>query len=303
MATAPVLPPDNPDSRNADRIPTQGDNHVVSPITLLPPASLTRPLWKSLLGNVKDSLFPVSYPPLRLTSTPVNVITPIGELLGMPWYRTVFTNLGDVVAPETLPPLQLESRPVDVGELLSDQMSRPWWNSLLRSIGDRLSPEALPPLQLESRPMDVGELIGDSVAKPWWKSLLRNLADVLSPEKLPTLEISSVPINPGVSAVGLVLPHWSSVISVPTGMRADVPPLEAVVVEGPVIRRALAEPLPAPEDLLVPLEAVQVDADSVAVLVSQYKDNLTRSRRREIFWVCAISLELLVLLIRYLGWI
>ena len=48
------------------------------PIDLLPPASLTQPLWKSLLTNLRDTFAPEKLPPLELTSRPVNV----GLLLG-----------------------------------------------------------------------------------------------------------------------------------------------------------------------------------------------------------------------------
>ena len=89
------------------------------PIDLLPPASLTRPLWKSLLNNLRDTFAPEKLPHLELTSRPVNVGLLLGDRLSLPWFRTVFTNLGDVISPETLPPLDLESTPVDVGELIT----------------------------------------------------------------------------------------------------------------------------------------------------------------------------------------
>ena len=85
-------------------------------LDLLPPESLTRPLWRSLVGGMRDSLAPEKLPPLQLTSRPVDVGMALGDRLRMPWFRTVFTNIGDVLSPETLPPLELESRPVDVGE-------------------------------------------------------------------------------------------------------------------------------------------------------------------------------------------
>src|SRR5580704_18284876 len=117
-------------------------------LDLLPPASLTRPLWRSLVGNLRDTLAPEKLPPLHLTSRPVDVGLALGERLRMPWFRTVFTNIGDVLSPEALPPLELESQPVDVGELITDRLSHFWWGSLLRSLADRVSPEAMPALNL-----------------------------------------------------------------------------------------------------------------------------------------------------------
>jgi hypothetical protein len=138
---------------------TKAQNEI--PLDLLPPASLTQPLWRSLVGNLRDTLAPEKLPPLALTSRPVNVGLALGDRLRMPWFRTVFTNVGDVISPETLPPLELESRPVDVGELLTDQLSHFWWGSLLRSLADRVAPEAQPALDLTSKP------ILDIIPKSW----------------------------------------------------------------------------------------------------------------------------------------
>jgi hypothetical protein len=123
-------------------------------IAFVLPDSLTRPLWRSLLANLRERVFPEKLPPLHLTSRPVDVGMLFGDRLRLPWYRTVFTNLGDVIAPETLPPLELESRPVEVGELFSDRMSHPWWTSLLRNLADRIAPENLPALELTSSPVE-----------------------------------------------------------------------------------------------------------------------------------------------------
>ena len=130
------------------------------PLDLLPPPSLTQPLWRSLVGNLRDTLAPTKLPPLELTSRPVNVGL-LGDRLSLPWFRTVFTNIGDVISPETLPPLELESRPVDVGELITDQLSHFWWGSLLRNLADRVAPETLPALHLTSKP------ILDIIPKSW----------------------------------------------------------------------------------------------------------------------------------------
>jgi len=131
------------------------------PLELLPPASLTQPLWRSLAGNLRDTFAPEKLPPLVLTSRPANVGLPLGDRLRLPWFRTVFTNIGDVISPETLPPLELESRPVDVGELITDQLSHFWWGSLLRNLADRVAPETLPALNLTSKP------VLDIIPKSW----------------------------------------------------------------------------------------------------------------------------------------
>ena len=141
------------------------------PIDLLPPASLTRPLWKSLVTNLRDTLAPEKLPPLELTSRPVNVGLLLGDRLSLPWFRTVFTNLGDVISPETLPPLELESNPVDVGELITDQLSHFWFSSLLRNLADRLVPEKLPALELTSKP--VANIIPETwIFLPAWSEVI-----------------------------------------------------------------------------------------------------------------------------------
>src|ERR1700730_656256 len=140
-------------------------------LDLLLPKSLTLPLWKSLLSNLRDRYFPEKLPPLGITSRPVNVGMLIGDIVSLPWYRTIFTNVGNVIAPETLPPLELESRPVDVGELISDQMGHLWWTSLLRNLADRIAPERLPALQLTSAPVDAS-LRSGSMQLTRWSSLI-----------------------------------------------------------------------------------------------------------------------------------
>lgn len=152
------------------------------PLDLLPPASLTQPLWRSLVGNLRDTFAPEKLPPLQLTSRPVNVGLLLGERLRLPWFRTVFTNIGDVISPETLPPLELESRPVDVGELITDQLSHFWWGSLLRNLADRVSPESMPALNLTSKP------ILDIIPKSWillplWSEVV-DTPKVFYPDKL-----------------------------------------------------------------------------------------------------------------------
>jgi len=117
-----------------------------------PPPEIDRPLWRSLLINLADRFAPERFPPLQLSSKPVDVILP-ADTIEQPWYRTVFTNIGDVVSPERLPPIDLTSSPVDVGELLADDLSHGWWDSLLQNVRDRLAPERAAPLDLTSQPV------------------------------------------------------------------------------------------------------------------------------------------------------
>ncbi len=150
-------------------------------IDLLPPASLTQPLWKSLLSNLRDKFAPERLPALVLTSRPVDVGLLVGERLRLPWFRTVFTNIGDVISPETLPPLELESIPVDVGELITDQLSHFWFSSLLRNLADRLVPEKLPALQLTSKP--VANIIPETwILLPAWSEVI-STPKVFYPDK------------------------------------------------------------------------------------------------------------------------
>ncbi len=152
-------------------------------IDLLPPASLTRPLWRRLLLDVRDVVAPEKFPPLQLTSRPIDVGMLEGDRLSQPWYKTVFTNLGDVISPENLPPLILESQPMDVGELISDQMGHPWWSSLLRSLADAVAPERQSPLQLTSAPMNLPNIAGSNLLQvPQWSSAI-STPKVFLPDK------------------------------------------------------------------------------------------------------------------------
>ncbi|MGH9530597.1 MAG: hypothetical protein ACRD2S_11850 [Terriglobales bacterium] len=143
-------------AQNSAAAPSLDNGSDVYELDFSPPESLTRPLWKSLLGNLRDQFSPEVLPPLVLTSRPVDTGMLAGDLLSLPWYRTIFTNLGDVISPETLPPLQLESRPVELGELIGDQLNHMWWTSLLRNLADAAAPERQSPLQLTSMPADPG---------------------------------------------------------------------------------------------------------------------------------------------------
>ncbi len=163
------------------------------PIDLLPPASLTQPLWRSLTGNLRDTFAPEKLPPLHLTSRPVNVGLLLGDRISMPWFRTVFTNLGDVISPETLPPLELESQPVDVGELITDQLSHLWIGSLLRNLADRVAPETQPALQLTAKP--VLDIIPKSwILLPLWSEVIDG-PKVFYPDKPKVVETAR-PVNP-----------------------------------------------------------------------------------------------------------
>jgi hypothetical protein len=139
----------------------QPTEEPIPQLDLLPPPDLTRPLWRSLIGNLRDTFAPEKLPPLQLTARPVNTGLPLGERLRMPWFRTIFSNVGDVISPEVLPPLELESRPVDVGELITDQLSHFWWGSLLRNLADRVSPERETRLELTAKPIE------DIIPKSW----------------------------------------------------------------------------------------------------------------------------------------
>jgi hypothetical protein len=170
-------------------------------LDLLLPQSVTRPLWRSLLSNLKDRLFPEKLPPLQLTSRPLNIGMLIGDSVSLPWYRTVSTNLGNVINPEVLPPLELESRPEDVGELVSDQMGHMWWTSLLRNLADRVAPERLPPLQLTSKPLEADLKSGDMQLARW--------SSLITLPKVPLAErqfFTNSPVRPNAARMGTAVP-------------------------------------------------------------------------------------------------
>jgi hypothetical protein len=146
--------------------------HPASPqIELLLADSWNQPLWKHLLGELRDRFAPEKLPPLHLTSRPVDVGMLQSDRVSVPWFRTVFSNLGDVISPEVLPPLELESRPVEVDELISDMMGHGWWSSLLRNLADRVAPERLPALELTSKRMELG-LGARSLLLARWSSVI-----------------------------------------------------------------------------------------------------------------------------------
>jgi hypothetical protein len=173
--------------------PPSGEPQPEISLDLLPPASLTQPIWRSLVGNLRDTLVPEKLPPLELTSRPVSLGQPLGERLAMPWFRTVFTNIGDVISPETLPPLELESRPVDVGELITDKLSHFWCGSLLRNLADRVAPETLPALELTAKP--IADIIPKSwILLPMWSEVV-DTPKVFYPDK-PKPELRPINLQP-----------------------------------------------------------------------------------------------------------
>lgn len=187
--------------------------------TFLPPPSFYTPLWRSLLGNLRDVVAPEKLPPLLLTSRPANLGMLPADRLSLPWYRTVFANIGDVLSPETLPPLELESRPLDMGELVSDMTSHPWWASLLRNLADSLAPERMAPLSLTSDP--VPDVLGTHTL------LLANWSTVIKGPKVFLQDAS----KPAPTALGIKLP-----LSVP---RVDPVEVEFVNVLERDVRRDL----------------------------------------------------------------
>ena len=186
-------------------------------LDLLLPSSVTGPLWKSLLRNLRDSFFPEKLPPLQLTSRPVNTGMLIGDAVSLPWYRTVFTNLGNVINPEVLPPLELESRPMDVGELVSDQMGHMWWTSLLRNLADRVAPERLPPLQLTSAPVEA-DLKSGSMQLARWSSLITLPKVPLAERKY----FTTTPARPSTPSIGPVAP-FTGFAGMPAGLFEGAP--------------------------------------------------------------------------------
>jgi hypothetical protein len=172
------------------------EHQEVPQIELLLADSWNQPLWKHLLGEMRDKFAPEKLPPLHLTSRPVDVGMLQSDRVSVPWFRTVFRNLGDVISPEDLPPLELESRPVEVGELISDMMGHPWWASLLRNLADRVAPERMAPLEVTSKPMDLG-LGSSSMLLARWSSVISTpkvfLPDRPKPEARPSQPLAAPP--------------------------------------------------------------------------------------------------------------
>jgi hypothetical protein len=177
------------DSANPEPVQEHTAEHQIE---LLLADTWNEPLWKHLLGEMRDKFAPEKLPPLQLTSRPVDVGMLQSDRVSVPWFRTVFRNLGDVISPEDLPPLELESRPVDVGELISDMAGRGWWTSLLRNLADRVAPERMPPLELTAKPMDLG-LGSSTMLLARWSSVI-SAPKVFLPDKPKTESRMSQPL-------------------------------------------------------------------------------------------------------------
>ena len=202
------------------------------------------------------------------------------------WWRTLASSLRDRVAPEKLPPLELTSHPVDLGMLPGDMLTLPWYRTVFTNLGNVITPETLAPLELESRPVDVGELIADRMSHPWFSSLWQSVRDGIHPEQLPPLEMTSQPVDPYVASEKILrAPHWSSLIDTPKVFLPDEP-------QADYARPGVPGAPPAP-----PRKPIRVDIDFTHVMVSQLKDDLSRSRLREAFWMSVTAHLLIAILL------
>ena len=205
--------------------------------------------------------------------------------LSRPWWRTLASNLRDRIVPEKLPPLELTSHPVNLGMLPGDMLTMPWYRTIFMNLGNVITPETLPPLELESQPVEVGELIADRMSHPWFRSLWWSVRDSISSEKLPPLQLTAQPVDPYVASEKVLrAPHWSSLIDTPKVFLPDEPEIEyqrPAVPGAPPVRR----------------KPIHVDIDFTHVMVSQLKDDLSRSRLREAFWMSVVAHMTVVILI------
>jgi hypothetical protein len=172
--------------------------------------------------------------------------------------------------------------------LLGDVLSLPWYRTVFTNLGNVITPETLPPLELASRPANVGELISDSLSHLWWSSLLRNLADTVAPEHTAPLELTSAPMSSAVEDGALQLVRWSSVISTPKVFLPDAPK-PAVLGSAPV--RVAALP---PRPLTARIDPAHAEANRI-------QGRLSRSRLREGLLIAAAVLEVIYLVVNYLG--
>ncbi|PSH05123.1 MAG: energy transducer TonB [Acidobacteria bacterium] len=91
---------------------------------------ISTPLWKSLLTNTRETLFPRKATPLRLTSRPITTQSTqceelelnllLREEINPPLWQSLATNFRDTLFPKKLPPLQLTSRPIKVNDIWGD---------------------------------------------------------------------------------------------------------------------------------------------------------------------------------------
>ena len=205
------------------------------------------------------------------------------------WWRTLASSLRDRVAPEKLPPLEITSHPVNLGMLPGDMLTMPWYRTIFMNLGNVITPETLPPLELESQPVEVGELIADRMSHPWFTSLWGSMRDRLHRENLPPLQLTSQPVDPYVAEEKILrAPHWSALIDTPKVFLPDEP-------EEPVeyARPSVPGAPPAPPRR----KPIRVDIDFTHVMVSQLKDDLSRSRLREAFWMSVVAHLLVIIMI------
>src|ERR1019366_1029321 len=148
------------------------------PLDLLPPASLTQPLWRSLAGNLRDTFAPEKLPPLELTSRPLDVGLLLGERLRLPWFRTVFTNIGDGISPETRPALHLTAKPI-LDIIPKSWILLPLWSEVVDTpkvfYPDKPKPaDAVRPVNLQPVALPA-EKLEALVAEPTTADLLRDI--------------------------------------------------------------------------------------------------------------------------------
>src|SRR5437868_5280200 len=191
--------------------------------------------------------------------------------------RRLFGQIRDRLTRDNLPPLEITSQPVDLGMLPGDMLELPWYRTVFTNLGNVINPEALPPLQLESRPLDVGELVSDRMGHPWWSSVMGNLRTLLAPVDLPP-DLTSLPVSPFERADRLQVPHWSALLTTPKVFLPDEPQTEYAA--GAVVRTRPAA---------TPRKPINIDVDFSDLLVSQLKDDLSRSRLREAFWMSLVA--------------
>src|SRR6185437_3090411 len=178
------------------------------------------------------------------------------------------------------------SHPVDLGMLPGDMLTLPWYRTVFTNLGNVITPETLPPLELESQPVDVGELIADRMSHPWFGSLWRSVRDSISPEKLPPLQLTAQPVDPYLTSEKVLrAPHWSSLIDTPKVFLPDE-------LEVEYARPSVPGAPPVPRR-----KPIHVDIDFTHVMVSQLKDDLSRSRLREAFWMSVVAHMTVVILI------
>ena len=133
---------------------------------LLRNSTLEEPVWKSLVQNLKDLLFPQKLPPLVLTSKPVAKSAETDLMNEEPLWKSLFTNLKEMLFPEKQPPLVLTSRPGTEKDpelemlLPKSDVEEPLWRSLIQNAKDLFFPKKQPPLVLTSKPIPVKDIWG-----------------------------------------------------------------------------------------------------------------------------------------------